>query len=297
MPRPARLPVVTARARVRPARRWSSVAVKTLVASSVVLSLASCAALESWDRFAQTGSQDSGAGRRDVEGPEEDADQDGGGTGVVPITPVQIAFSAVNGDVADASVVFDMEQLEGDTNVVAIGWYDSDGDVTEPVTDSKGNTYVRIGEKRVVFSGDAPLSQVIFFAKKIHAAGKGENRINVAWGSPVDGPDVRAVEYAGLDPDDPLIGEVFEDGDDLTASTGEIEVKDSHALLFAALVTESEASEPGQNFVKRILTGSQNFVQDRIVEKPGRYATDLRLVPPSDTWLLQLVAFRGVAAR
>jgi hypothetical protein len=232
--------------------------------------------------------------RRDVEGPAEDAEPDGA-TGIAPIAPVQIAFSAADGDVADASVVFDMEQREGDMNVVAIGWYDSDGDVTEPITDTKGNTYVRIGQKRVVFSGDAPLSQVIFFAKGIHAAGKGENRINVVWGSAVDAPDVRAVEYAGLDLENPLIGEVFNDGDSLTASTDAIEVKDSHALLFAALMTESIASEAGKDFVKRILTGSSNFVQDRIVDAPGRYGTDIPLRGESDTWLVQLVAFRGAA--
>src|ERR1700759_2119992 len=95
------------------------------------------------------------------------------------------------------TVPFSSVQKAGDLNVVIVGWADSTN-VVSAVTDSLHNLYqLAIGP--TILSGS--LSQSIYYAKNIIA---GSNTVSVTFGASVAYPDIRILEYSGLDPSTPL---------------------------------------------------------------------------------------------
>ena len=90
-------------------------------------------------------------------------------------------------------------QSAGDLNVVLVGWNSLNSHVTS-VTDSKGNPY------QLAFGPTAGngVSQVVYYAKNIASASAGSNAVTVTFDTAAAYPDVRLLEYSGLDPVNPL---------------------------------------------------------------------------------------------
>jgi hypothetical protein len=66
------------------------------------------------------------------------------------------------------------------------------------VTDSEGNHYYLIVGPTVL-TGPTPLSQAIYLAKKIPATIAGANSVTVTFNSTAAFPDIRILEYSGID--------------------------------------------------------------------------------------------------
>ena len=100
------------------------------------------------------------------------------------------------------TVSFSGAQSAGDLNVVIVGWGDVSSQVSS-VTDSKGNLYsLAVGP--TALTGSAPLTQSIYYAKNISAALAGANVVTLTFNASVSTPDIRILEYSGLDPLNPL---------------------------------------------------------------------------------------------
>ena len=90
-------------------------------------------------------------------------------------------------------------QSAGDLNVVAVGWTDTTSTIIS-VTDSAGNVY----QLAAPLTRGSAMSQAIYYAKDINAATAGTNVVTVQFSAAVPYADVRAAEYSGIDPVDPL---------------------------------------------------------------------------------------------
>src|SRR5262249_48847184 len=87
-------------------------------------------------------------------------------------------------------------QIAGDLYVIVISWEASAGSV-QSITDTSGNTY-RLAFGPTTLSGIA--SQSIYYAQNIRAAAAGANTVTITFAAAVPHPDMRIIEYSGIDP-------------------------------------------------------------------------------------------------
>ena len=98
------------------------------------------------------------------------------------------------------SLPFTSTQGAGNINLVVIGWNDVTSRISA-VTDSEGNIYQPAAERTSGYG----VSQAVYFAKNIVAATAGSNSVTVTFNAAATYPDVRILEYSGLDPVNPLL--------------------------------------------------------------------------------------------
>ncbi len=142
-------------------------------------------------------------------------------------------------------------QTAGNLNVVIIGWNDATTTVST-VADTEGNTYA-IAAPLVTGTG---LSQIIYFAKNIAGEASNPNEVTVTFSGAAPAPDVRVLEYKGLDVVNPL---------DTTATAGNFgtsNLADSGActttspteLVVAGATVASSVSAAGAGFTTVAIT-------------------------------------------
>ena len=119
------------------------------------------------------------------------------GTG--PINYIQRGDAVTNLPSTTIPVLMPNQQTAGNLNVVIIGWADTSATVSS-VTDTEGNNYVA-ALAPVTGTG---LSQVVYYAKNIAGDSGTPNQITVTFSQAAQFPDVRILEYNGLDPSSPL---------------------------------------------------------------------------------------------
>ena len=113
---------------------------------------------------------------------------------------VQESYSCPQTAQTSVTVTYATAQTSGDLNIVAVGWDDSVTTVTS-VTDTAGNTYALAVGPTVVSGVE---SHAIYYAKNIAAAAANANAVTVKFSDGAPYPDVRILEYSGLDPSSPL---------------------------------------------------------------------------------------------
>ncbi len=204
-----------------------------------------------------------------------------------------IAFVQVNDAVpstpqSSVSVTYSGSQLAGDTNVVAIGWFDDTSSVTS-VTDSNGNTYTAaVGP--TVLTGFA--TQVVYVGRNIVAAAAGANTVTVTFNTAVPFADVRILEYFGLDPGSPVDATAAAIGDSSTSSAGPVATGHAYDLIFAANYSSTTTTNSGNGFVSRVITNPDgDIAEDQTVTATGSYTATAPVV--SGNWIMQTVALRG----
>ncbi len=120
-----------------------------------------------------------------------------------PTAPAQ-TFVQVNAalptSASQVAAVYTGAQTAGDLNVVIVGWNDTAATVTS-LTDTKGNMYA-LAVGPTLLSGS--LSQSIYYAKNITAAAAGANTVTVKFSTVANYPDMRILEYSGVDTNNPL---------------------------------------------------------------------------------------------
>ena len=182
-------------------------------------------------------------------------------------------------------------QISGDLNVVVVGWNDSSAQITS-VVDSQGNSY----KPAAAPAAGNGLSQSIYYARNIHSAAANANVVTVTYNSAAAFPDVRILEYNGIDPMNALDGAVSAAGNSSMCTTGALITTNANDLLVGANIVKTSSAGAQSGFTRRILTTPDgDLVQDQALSVTGSYSAHVPLTS-SGGWVMQVVAFRGARA-
>jgi len=240
---------------------------------------------------------DSGAGDAAADaGPDasgaDAGSADSGGADASVATPTFVqGNSAVPSSATTLTVPYTAAQLAGDLNVVIVGWNSGASEVTS-VTDSKGNAYALAAGPTVV---QGTLSQSIYYAKNVAAAAANGNSVTITFNTSVPFPDVRILEYGGIDTAAPLDVSAVATGNSTSTSSGSVATRNAADLLVGADITTGVTTGAGSGYTTRLLTSDGDLAEDRAVTTTGTYAATAPLGGP-DNWIMQLVAFRAAGS-
>jgi hypothetical protein len=216
-------------------------------------------------------------------------------TVTTPGTPASISFVQSNyatpqSSTASLSVPFTGAQTAGDLNVVVIGWNDATQAV-QSVKDSSGNVYVSAVGPTVL---PGQLTQSIYYAKNIVAAGAGANAVTVTFNGAAAFPDVRVAEYRGLDAVSPFDGAIGATGNSTTSDSGMLTTTSPSDLLVGANIVTAMTIAAGNGYTSRAITSPDaDILEDRVVTAPGSYNANASL--SGGGWVMQIVAFRAAS--
>jgi len=190
--------------------------------------------------------------------------------GQATVTPTFVQGSAATPSTPQTSVAVPITgaQAAGDLNVVFVGWADATTH-TIGVTDARGNAYQLAVGPTLRSNSSGAAAQSVYYAKNIGAAGAGTNSVTVAFSPAAQFADIRVLEYAGLDPANPVDVSVASSGTNATSTSGSITTTNATDLLVAGneLVTSTKAA--GSGYTSRILSPDGDIAEDRVVTAPG----------------------------
>jgi len=215
---------------------------------------------------------------------------------IFPATAQGQTFVQVNAALpasgSQVAATYTLAQGAGNLNVVIVGWNDTTTTVTS-VTDTKGNSYV-LAVGPALVSGT--LSQSIYYAPNITAAAAGTNTVTVKFSGAANYPDVRILEYSGLDKNNPLDVAKGATGSNATSDSGALTTTNPNDLLVGANIVVSSTSAAGSGYTKRIITDPDgDIAQDEVVTATGAYHATASLTRAA-AWIMQIVAFRAAGS-
>src|ERR1022692_4011045 len=201
---------------------------------------------------------------------------------------VQVAAATPQSPQSTVTVVYPAAQTAGDLNVVVVGWVDSTSNVTS-VSDSSGNAYaLAIGP--TIGTG---LSQSIYYSKNIVS---GSNTVTVTFNQAAAAPDIRILEYAGLDTVSPLDVTAAAAGNSNSASSGSATTTATSELILGADNIATTTTGLGSGFTSRIITSpDSDLVEDKVVSTTGSYSATANL--SNGSWVMQMATFKAAAGR
>jgi len=200
--------------------------------------------------------------------------------GTVTISFVQVAAATPQSSAATVSLAYPGAQTAGDLNIVVVGWNDTSATVQQ-VKDSGGNTYsLAIGPT----SGTA-LRQSIYYAPNIVG---GSNTVTVTFNQAAAFPDVRILEYRGVNTVDVTAGA---SGNSAAANSGAATTTLANELIFGANTVATGNAAPGSGFTSRIITSPDgDLTEDKMVTATGSNSATATLAS-SGAWVMQMVTF------
>ncbi len=175
-------------------------------------------------------------------------------------------------------------QTAGNLNIVAVGWGDNTSSISS-VTDSKGNTYTRA----VGPTSTTDLRQSIYYAKNI--VGGTSNKVTIKFNQAAAYPDVRILEYSGLDPTSPLDVRAAAAGNGPSASSGSATTTSANELIFGAGTSAHHFTAGGTGFYSRMINIFGNIAEDKTVTSSGSY--DATATNITGLWVMQMATFRS----
>jgi hypothetical protein len=104
----------------------------------------------------------------------------------------------------------------------------------------------------------------------------------------VASPDVRVLEYAGVFTRDVAAGAA---GTTATANSGTVTTTAANELVFGADVTTTTTSA-GAGFTSRIVTGTSDIAEDRIVTGVGGVSATAAVSAGTRNWVIQVATFK-----
>ena len=187
------------------------------------------------------------------------------------------------------TVPYTATQRATDLNVVVVGWNDTTAQIRS-VTDTARNVYqLAIGPTQM--SGS--LSQSIFYAKNIVAAAPGTNAVTVTFSTAAVYPDIRILEYSGINPVNSVDVSVGATNNNGTATSGAVTTTNATDLLVGANYVVTSTTAAGSGFTPRLITAPDgDIVEDAVVTATGSYSATAPLGQPGP-WVTQMVAFRA----
>ena len=209
-------------------------------------------------------------------------------TTTVSIGFVQVASATPQTSQTSVKVSYSLAQTAGDLNLVAVGWNDTSATV-QSVTDSLGNSYALATGP---LQGTA-LTQSIYYAKNILA---GSNTVTVTFSKAAVFPDVRILEYKGLNTTAPLdvtAGAIGTSGSNTVVSSGSATTTSANELIFGAGITNGAFSKAGTSFKSEVITSDGDIAEDEVVSAAGSYSATASLgAYGSQKWIMQMVTFK-----
>jgi chitodextrinase len=189
------------------------------------------------------------------------------------------------------SVTFTNAQTAGNLNVVVVGWNDTNAAVSS-VTDSVGNLYaLAVGPSQV----SGKLSQSIYYARNILAAGASTNTVTVRFTVLAQYADIRILEYRGLDGVNPVDVTAAAVGTNATSDSGAVTTTNANDLIVGANMVYTSTTGPGTGFTKRMTTSPDgDIAEDQVVSAVGSYHATAPLFS-SGPWIMQMVAFKAAS--
>jgi hypothetical protein len=188
------------------------------------------------------------------------------------------------------TVPYSSAQTAGDLNVVVVGWNDSVKQVSS-LSDSMGNVY-QLAVGPTVTGG---LSQSIYYAKNIAAANAAANVVTVTFSGLASYPDIRILEYSGIDTVNPVDTFAGAIGNGATSTNVTLQTTVPADLLVAANTVQSTSSS-GSGFTLRLLTNPDgDIAEDKTATTAGTYSASAPLTSTSG-WVIQAVAFRAAVS-
>ena len=204
------------------------------------------------------------------------------------------ANSAQPSGTTNVSAAFPIAQTAADLNVVAIGWGDTTSTIST-VTDTAGNTYVAAAAPTL----GTGLTQAIYYAKNIKASGA--NTVTVTFNTAPANPDIRIVEYSGLDTTNPVDGAAGAAGTGTFLDSGAVLPTATGDMVFGAGTVGGFITAPGNAcfgascaFATALYTSNGNNAEHAFPTVSGGWdatATQDASLP----WVMQAVAFRQPA--
>jgi len=175
-------------------------------------------------------------------------------------------------------------ETAGDLNVVIIGWGSTTTTVTS-VVDTAGNTY-QLAAPTIRSSTE---SQAMYYAKNISG---GTPKVTVTFSASSSFPDLRILEYSGVDTNLPFQSSVSWTAGTNPATSGTLTTTAAVTLVVAGGTTNGAFSGPGTGFTQRILTPlDSDYAEDAIFTAAGSYAATA--ASSSGAWIMQAVAFKA----
>jgi len=207
-----------------------------------------------------------------------------------PSTPtfIQSAFADPQPPSSTVTVTFGKAQNAGDLNVVIVGWNDTTQSVNT-ITDSAGNAYtLAVGPTK----NPGFLSQSIYYAKNIAASSAG-NVVTVTFTGAAAFPDVRILEYAGIDTSVAVDRTIGASGNTSVSDSGALTTTNANDLLVSGNMVFTASAAPGAGFTNRIVTSPDaDSVEERVVTAIGTY-NGTESLSGAGPWVAQMVAFRA----
>ena len=205
---------------------------------------------------------------------------------------VQRNYATPQTPVSSVSVLFNGAQSAGNLNVVVVGWNDATARVSS-VADTKGNAYqLAVGPTAVA----GALTQAIYYAKNIAAAAAGANTVKVSLTVGAEYPDIRILEYGGMDPVSPVDVVAAATGSTTTSSTAAVVTTNASDLLFAANTVATWTTRAGTGWTSRVITSPDgDIAEDRVVSAVGSYQATAPL-GSAGPWIMQMVAFKAISS-
>ena len=204
--------------------------------------------------------------------------------GAVTISFVQVAAATPQSSTATVPVTYPVAQTAGDLNIVVVGWNDTAATVQQ-VKDSAGNTYsLAIGP-----TSGTSLRQSIYYAP--HIVG-GSNTVTVTFNQAAAFPDVRILEYRGVNTVDATAGA---SGNGTAANSGAATTTIANELIFGANTVATQNAAPGTGFTSRIITSPDgDLAEDKVVTATGSNSAAATL-SSSGVWVMQMVTLAAVS--
>ena len=200
---------------------------------------------------------------------------------------VQVASATPQSPTATVPVTFSGSQAAGDLNVVIVGWNDTTATV-QSVTDSAGNTYtLALGP-----TTGTGLSESIYYARNILTSGS--NTVMVTFNQAATKPDVRILEYSGVDQSNPFDVSTGASGNSNIAESGFVSTNAANELIVGAdMVSGNTTIMAGAPLTIRIITPTDSdLAADGLVNVPGSYHSWAPLTA-SGQWVMQVATFRA----
>jgi len=197
---------------------------------------------------------------------------------------VQVNAATPQSPTASVSVSYTSYESAGDLNVVVVGWNDTTSKIRS-VTDSQGNLYSVAAATLGTSSGN-PLSQAIYYAPCVAPGG---TKVTVTFDQPAAYPDIRILEYSGVNTLDVTAGAA---GNGTNADSGSATTKAGNELIFGAGTVFTAIGGPGSGFASRIITSPDgDIAEDETVNSTGSYNATASL-KKSGNWIMQMATFR-----
>jgi hypothetical protein len=192
----------------------------------------------------------------------------------------QVAAATPQSPTATVSVTFPRAQSAGNLNIVVVGWNDTTSSV-QLVKDSAGNPYIlAVGPT----SGTA-LQQSIYYASNIVG---GSNTVTVTFNQAAVFPDVRILEYGGVNT---LDAKAAASGNSTAANSGVATTTSAYELIFGADMVGTVTKAAGSGFTSRIITSPDgDIAEDKIVTTAGSNSATATL-GSAGPWVMQMVTF------